>query len=574
MKKILLALIVILVIFSTFACGDLSEHTHNVTGELVVVQEATCAREGIAHMFCTECGEVVNTLPIPKTEEHTEEVILAVESTCTESGLTEGKKCSVCDKILIEQQQTPLKAHKEETIPPVDATCSQTGLSGGIKCSVCDTVIVEQAQTPLVAHTYDDKYDENCNNCGFVRDAECAHRETETVEGYDSTCISTGLTDGTKCKKCGEIIVSQEVIPVSSHTEVIDEAVEPTCEATGLTEGKHCGVCGAIIVEQSVLEAKGHRGYVFLWEVPATCISTGLTQGYLCGHCGKVLKEQEVIPLADHKESWWWTVDKVATTDEEGSKHTECTVCGITVRSETIGKKLQPSEGLQFEYVSYCNHGFHDFDYDYSDDELNEYIWNLESQYGPYFIYNQGCYSVVGIGECKDDCIVIPDTYMGLPVTSIADHAFEDTDIVGITFGDNLESIGNYAFAGCDMIRDTHIRIPDSVLTIGDYAFSGCGIYELTIGESVLDIGERAFDNCYYGSVLNILNPNVDVRWNSFGDAGICPFYAIYCKGLYNELTNIFGDPICNYFVNGMGHFPPYDPINIICDDYSGYCCQ
>lgn len=572
MKKILLALIVILVIFSTFACGDFSEHTHNVTGELVVVQEATCAREGIAHMFCTECGEVVNTLPIPKTEEHTEEVILAVESTCTESGLTEGKKCSVCDKILIEQQQTPLKAHNEEAIPAVDATCSKTGLSGGIKCSVCDTVIVEQLETPLVAHTYDDKYDENCNNCGFVRDAECAHKETEMVEGYESTCVSTGLTDGTKCKKCGEIIISQEVIPVSSHTEVIDNAVEPSCEATGLTEGSHCGICGAIIVEQSVVEALGHRGWVWVCGVPATCISTGLTDGYLCGSCGKVRVEQEVIPLADHKESWWWMVDKEATTDEEGSKHTECTVCGITISTTTIGKRSKPSEGLQFEYVGYCNHDFHDIDYDSVDEELlDEHIWNLQQEQGPYFIYNQGCYRVVGIGDCKDDHIVIPDTYMGLPVSSIADHAFENTDILGITFGNNIESIGSYAFAGCDMIRDC-IRIPDSVLTIGDYAFSGCGIYELTIGASVVDVGEEVF-SCS-GAVLNILNPNVNVRWNSFGDLGICPFSAIYFKGSYDELNNIFGD-VCNYFSHGMGHFPPYsNPIEIICDDYSGYCCQ
>ncbi len=42
------------------------------------------------------------------------------------------------------------------------------------------------------------------------------------------------------------------------HTPVTDAAVEPTCTTDGLTEGSHCSVCYEIIVEQQLIEYLGH----------------------------------------------------------------------------------------------------------------------------------------------------------------------------------------------------------------------------------------------------------------------------------------------------------------------------
>lgn len=42
------------------------------------------------------------------------------------------------------------------------------------------------------------------------------------------------------------------------HTEVIDYAVDATCTTDGLTQGSHCSVCGEVIVEQIVIPATGH----------------------------------------------------------------------------------------------------------------------------------------------------------------------------------------------------------------------------------------------------------------------------------------------------------------------------
>ena len=315
-KQIVLALMLIAVL-ALVSCGFkgcTSSHTHSVTGELIVVKEATCAEEGIAHMFCIECGEIVNTITIPKTNEHTEVVLPAVESTCENTGLTEGKQCEKCGKMLVVQQNIPLLAHK-----------------------------------------YDDKYDETCNVCGYIRDVECAHTETEVIEGKESTCSKIGYTDGEKCKKCGEILIPQDVISLKNHTE------------------------------------------------------------------------------SD------WIIDKEATETEQGKKHIECTICDAIISEETIpvGAK-KPSEGLKF-------------------------ILNDDGQ----------SYSVKGVGTCTDTDIVIPDSYEGLPVTSI----------------------GESTFSGCNLL--TSVVIPDSVTSVGDYAFRGC--YSLTsveIGNSVASIGNCAFLSC------------------------------------------------------------------------------
>ena len=49
-----------------------------------------------------------------------------------------------------------------------------------------------------------------------------------------------------------------EYIICDEHTTVTDAAVEPTCTETGLTEGSHCSVCGEVLVAQTEVPAKGH----------------------------------------------------------------------------------------------------------------------------------------------------------------------------------------------------------------------------------------------------------------------------------------------------------------------------
>ena len=84
---------------------------------------------------------------------HTEAVDKAVEPTCTETGLTEGKHCSVCNAVLVKQEIVPAKGHTEVVDKAVEPTCTKTGLTEGKHCSVCSAVLVEQEVVPALGFT-------------------------------------------------------------------------------------------------------------------------------------------------------------------------------------------------------------------------------------------------------------------------------------------------------------------------------------------------------------------------------------------------------------------------------------
>ena len=208
----------------------------------------------------------------PTEHEHIEVIDAAKAPTCTETGLTAGKHCSVCNVVLVAQETVAALGHTEVIDAAVDATCTETGLTAGKHCSVCNVVLVAQETVAALGHTE-------------VTDA-----------AKTPTCTETGLTAGKHCSVCNEVLVAQETVAALGHTEVIDAAVDATCTETGLTAGKHCSVCNEVLVAQETVAALGHSGEWSVGTAPSYVNTGTLTR--TCSTCEDV----ETVTLPEISE--------------------------------------------------------------------------------------------------------------------------------------------------------------------------------------------------------------------------------------------------------------------------------
>lgn len=83
------------------------------------------------------------------------------------------------------------------------------------------------------------------------------------------------------------------------HTPVIDAAVEPTCIAEGLTEGSHCAECGEILTDQAPIERTEHKAAPTAATAP-TCTAEGKGEGVACSVCGLQMTVPAVVPRTAH----------------------------------------------------------------------------------------------------------------------------------------------------------------------------------------------------------------------------------------------------------------------------------
>lgn len=117
----------------------------------------TCTETGLtAGKKCSVCGKITVAQTVVAANGHTEVVDEAVAATCTEAGLTEGKHCSVCKEVLVKQEVVAANGHTEEVIPAVAPTCEEAGLAEGTKCSVCDVILREQEVVAATGHAWDE----------------------------------------------------------------------------------------------------------------------------------------------------------------------------------------------------------------------------------------------------------------------------------------------------------------------------------------------------------------------------------------------------------------------------------
>ena len=231
---------------------------------------------------------------IPHQTHITFETINGMPATCTESGLTDGKKCAYCGEVTIAQQVIPATGHSVVSMD-MSATCTSPGYSGGEQCAVCGEIFVEPTEIPATGHTYtavvteptciEQGYTIYTCFCGdlYIGDYVDATGHSYTAEIIEPTCTEDGYT--TYSCFCGDVYIS-DYVDATGHTYTA-EIIEPTCTDDGYTT--YTCYCGDCYISDYV-DATGHIDTIEIIE--PTCTEQGYTK-YTC-FCGDVYIDEYI----------------------------------------------------------------------------------------------------------------------------------------------------------------------------------------------------------------------------------------------------------------------------------------
>ena len=266
-----------------------------------------------------------------------------------------------------------------------------------------------------------------------------------------------GQTEGTDTVTDGHI-----------HNIIIDEALPATCKDEGLTEGSHCSVCNEVLSAQEVIPPTyEHCPSEFVIEnnTEATCAKNGsYDEVVYCSVCtAELTRITKSTELTEHTPAGFVvenTIDSTCSKIGSLDMVVYCTVCRaeLSRTTRTIDRKPHVYNGLK---CVDCN----------ADKE----------SYGLFYTSNgDGTCTIVRRGNCTDTEIIIPKTSpAGDTVVSIGSEAFYGyKDIVSVVIPDTVKTIGEHAFAHCTALEN--VVLPDGLMAWEAYVFADCRQLKLT----------------------------------------------------------------------------------------------
>ena len=512
--------------------GDTTEHTE----QIVPAVAATCSSTGLTEgKICSVCGTVLVRQTVVASPKHTLKAVEAKEPTCVEEGCVAHWACTVCGATFSDAEgktktdpTIAKKAHTEVIDEAVAPTCTETGLTEGKHCSICNEVLVAQKQVPAIGH---------------IVGAWTVTRQ--------ATCAEEGEEQGT-CSACGN--TETRAIPKIAHTEVVDSRVEPTCTETGLTEGKHCSACNKVLVEQKEIPALGHD-MAKTEAVEPTYWDAGNNAYYTCSRCGKVFKDANgetettvedetlaVLPSIAHGTcgynliTWVLTEDGTLTISGSGNMkdYSSSSVAPwYSNRTKILSVVVEPGVESVGNYAFYACLKLASVSLPGGVKSVGQSAFQdcakltaVEIPEGVTSIGYRAFYGCSGLTS-----VTIPEG-----VTSIGSSAFSGCrSLTSVTIPEGVTSIDYYTFEDCSSL--TSVTIPESVTSIGNSAFSGCsGLTSVTILEGVTSIGNQAFYGC--SSLTSVTIPE---GVTSIGDSAFWGCSGMTSVTIPDSVTSIDG---------------------------------
>ena len=258
-------------------CYKSDDYQHDFA-EWYVSVEATCMAKGEERRDCANCDHY-ETREI-EVADHTAVIDKAVAPTCTETGLTEGKHCSVCGEVIVAQEVVSALGHTagaEVVENEVAADCDTDGsYDEVVYCSVCgEELSRETFAVPAKGHdygewyvskepTYTEKGEErrDCKNCDHYETREVPEKVPEKVDAT-VTIDSVSIIKGTN--KTVSVSISE-----NSNAEMIQFAIEYDSSVLKVVS------CSAGSIVSDALINSNEPGIIyFIWEALSPINSAG-----------------------------------------------------------------------------------------------------------------------------------------------------------------------------------------------------------------------------------------------------------------------------------------------------------
>ncbi|MCM1223158.1 MAG: leucine-rich repeat domain-containing protein, partial [Lachnospiraceae bacterium] len=469
--------------------------------EVHIGQAPTCTTIGWdAYEFCWRCG--YTTYEEIKALGHDMQPYKKQEATCTTAGFVI-KSCSRCNYSTYDEVTDPL-GHTEIIDSAVTATCTEKGKTEGKHCSVCNEIFVEQEEIPMVSHKFDKS--DFCSVCG----SEIVYTEGLAIElSEDETyAIVTGI---------GTVTDSIIYIPKTYLGKPV--------ASIGNSAFSGCGGLTSITIPDSVTSI-GDSAFsgcerLTCIAIPNSVTNIGNSAFSWCSRLTSITIPDSVTSIGnmafdntayyDNISNWEngvLYIGKhllVARTDISGS---------YSIKEGTMTIADWAFEGcsglttitIPDSVTSIGNQAFSG-----CSGLTSITIPDSVTSIGSHAFYNCSGLTGVYITDLIAWCEIKFENYESNPLSCAHNLYLNGELVTNLMIPNSVTSIGDYAFSGCSGL--TSITIPDSVISIGRSAFYGCPIENATIPTTAIpfipqsalktvvitigtSIGDYAFSGC------------------------------------------------------------------------------